>query len=91
MTGLSISLFDYHFVDTPQSVTLANGSLSKMAGLGNTHLSPDIELLFYMFLVFLVICYPLVKSHKPFVVLLVFTLLCAFSESQDEGDDWYGA
>jgi hypothetical protein len=45
MIGSSTSLSDYHFVDTPQSVTLANGSLSKVAGSGTTHLSLDIELL----------------------------------------------
>jgi hypothetical protein len=45
MTGLSTSLSNYHHVATPKSVTLANGSLSKVVGSGTTHLSPDIELL----------------------------------------------
>jgi hypothetical protein len=45
MTGSSTSLSDYHFVDTPQSVTLANSFLSQVAGSGTTHLSSDIELL----------------------------------------------
>jgi hypothetical protein len=31
MTGLSTSLSDYHSVDTPHSVTFANGSLSHVA------------------------------------------------------------
>ena len=44
MTGLSTSLFDYHPVVSPRSVTLANGSLCKVVGLGTTHLSPNIEL-----------------------------------------------
>jgi len=45
MTGSSHTLSDYHPVDSPQSVTLANGSLAKVEGSGNTHLSPDLELL----------------------------------------------
>jgi hypothetical protein len=45
MTGSATSLFDYHLVDTPHSVTLANGSLSTVAGSGHTHLCPDIKLL----------------------------------------------
>jgi transposase InsO family protein len=45
MTGSSSSLFNYHPIDTPHSVTLANGSRSNVAGSGHTHLSPDIELL----------------------------------------------
>jgi hypothetical protein len=44
MTGSSTSLSNYHPVATPKSVTLANGSLSKVVGSGTTHLSPDIEL-----------------------------------------------
>jgi hypothetical protein len=45
MTGSATSLSDYHLVDTPHNVTLANGSLSTVAGSGHTHLSPDIKLL----------------------------------------------
>jgi hypothetical protein len=45
MTGSSTSLSNYHPVASPRSVTLANGSLSKVVGLGTTHLSPNIELL----------------------------------------------
>jgi hypothetical protein len=37
-----------HPLDTPQSVTLATGSLSRVAGSGTTHLSPDIELFFVL-------------------------------------------
>lgn len=48
MTGSSTSLSDYHFIDTPRSVTLANGSLSRMASSGTTHLSLDIKLLFVL-------------------------------------------
>jgi hypothetical protein len=48
MVGSSTSLSYYHSVDTPRSVTLANGSLSQVAGSGTTHLSPDIELLFVL-------------------------------------------
>jgi hypothetical protein len=46
--GSSTSLFDYHLVDTPHNVTLANGSLSTVAGSGHTHLCPDIKLLFVL-------------------------------------------
>jgi hypothetical protein len=45
MTGSSTSLSDYHLVDTPHSVTLANGFLSTIVGFGHTHLSLDIKLL----------------------------------------------
>jgi hypothetical protein len=45
MTSSSTSLSDYHPIASPRSVTLANGSLSKVVGSGTTHLSPDIELL----------------------------------------------
>jgi hypothetical protein len=45
MTGSATSLSDYHLVDTPHNVTLANGSLSTVASFGHTHLSPDIKLL----------------------------------------------
>jgi hypothetical protein len=45
MTGSATSLSDYHLVDTPHNVTLANGSLSIVAGSNYTHLSPDIKLL----------------------------------------------
>ena len=38
MTSLSTSLSNYHFVDTPHSVTLVNGSLSKVANSGNASL-----------------------------------------------------
>jgi hypothetical protein len=66
MIGSSTSLSDYHHVDTLRSVTLANGSLSRVASSGNKHMSPNLELLsIYMFLVFLLICYPLVKLPKP--------------------------
>jgi hypothetical protein len=44
MIGSSTYLSDYHLADTPHSVTLANGSLSTVAGFGQTHLNPDIEL-----------------------------------------------
>jgi ribosomal protein L24E len=47
MTSSSTSLSDYCHVDTPHNVTLANGSLSTVAGSGHTHLSPDIELFFF--------------------------------------------
>jgi hypothetical protein len=42
MTGSSTSPSNYHLVDTPYSVTLANDSLSKVARSCNTHPSPDI-------------------------------------------------
>ena len=45
MTGSSTFLSDYHPIASPRSVTLANGSLSKVVGSGTTYLSPDIELL----------------------------------------------
>ena len=45
MTGSATSLSDYRLVDTPHNVTLANGSLSTVAGSGHTYLSPDIKLL----------------------------------------------
>jgi hypothetical protein len=45
MTGTSTSPSDYHPVDSAHTVTLANGSLSTMAGSGHTHVSLDIELL----------------------------------------------
>jgi hypothetical protein len=45
MIGLSYSLSNYHPIDTPHNVTLANGSHSNVADSGHTHLSPDIELL----------------------------------------------
>jgi hypothetical protein len=45
MTGSSTSLYDYHHVATPKSVTLADSSLSKVVGLGITHMSSDIALL----------------------------------------------
>ena len=45
MVVSSTSLSDYHLVDTTHSVTLANDSLSTVAGSSHTHLSPDIELL----------------------------------------------
>jgi hypothetical protein len=45
MTGSATSLSDYHLVDTPHNVTLANGFLSTVAGSGHTHLNPDIKLL----------------------------------------------
>jgi hypothetical protein len=48
MTGSSTSLSDYRSIDTPRSVTLANGSLSQVASSGTTHLSSDIELLFVL-------------------------------------------
>ena len=48
MTSSSISLSDYHHVDTPHSVTLAYGSLSTIAGSGHTHFSLDIELFFVL-------------------------------------------
>jgi hypothetical protein len=48
MTSSSTSLSDYHPIDTPHSVTLANGSHSNVAGSSHTHLSPDIELLFVL-------------------------------------------
>jgi hypothetical protein len=48
MTGSSTSLSDYHPVDTPHSVTLANGFLSTVAGFGHIHLSLDIKLLFVL-------------------------------------------
>jgi hypothetical protein len=34
--GLATFLSDYHLVDTPHNVTLANGSLSTVAGSGHT-------------------------------------------------------
>jgi hypothetical protein len=48
MTSFFTSLFDYHLVDTPHSATLANASLSTVAGSGHTHLSPNIKLLFVL-------------------------------------------
>jgi hypothetical protein len=44
MSGLSTFLSDYHPIVSSRSVTVANGSLSKVVGLGTTHLSPNIEL-----------------------------------------------
>jgi hypothetical protein len=48
MTGSANSLCDYHLIDTPHDVTLANGSLSTVASSDHTHLSPDIKLLFVL-------------------------------------------
>jgi hypothetical protein len=45
MIGTSTSPSDYHPVDSPHIVTLANGSRATMAGSSHTHPSPDIELL----------------------------------------------
>ena len=45
MTSSATSLSDYHLVDTPHNVTLANGSLSIVAGSSHTQLSSDIKLL----------------------------------------------
>lgn len=41
----STSLSNYHPANTPQSITQANGSLSKVVDSISTHLSYDIELL----------------------------------------------
>ena len=79
MTSPSTSLYNYHPIAAPKSVTLANGSLPEVVGSGTTHLSPNVELLSILHVpVFLLICYLLVKLSKPLIVLLVFTLLCVF-------------
>jgi hypothetical protein len=79
MTGSSSSLFNYHPIDTPHSVTLANGSRSNVAGSGHTHLSPDIELLFVLHVPgFPFNLLSIRKLSKPLIVLLVFILPYAF-------------
>jgi hypothetical protein len=45
MTCSSTTLSDYHPVQTSQSITLPNGSLAKIVGRENTHLTSDLDLL----------------------------------------------
>ena len=48
MTSSAASLSNYHLIDIPNNVTLANSFLFTVAGSGHTHLSPDIKLLFVL-------------------------------------------
>jgi hypothetical protein len=93
MTGSSTSLSDYHLVATPKSVTLANGSLSKVVGSGTTHLSPNIELSSVLHVPgFPFNLLSISKITKALNCSVSFYLsFMYFSGSQDEKDDWYGA
>jgi hypothetical protein len=71
---LIITLFFYHKV-----LYFLMGSIAKIAGMRNTHPSSSLNYyLFYMFLVFPLIYYPLAKLLKLFNVALVSILLCVY-------------
>ena len=91
MIGSSTSLFDYHLVDTPHNVTLANGSLSTAAGSGHTHLSPDIKLFVLHVPGFSFNLLSISKITEALNCFVSFTFFVHFSGSQDAEDDWFGA
>jgi hypothetical protein len=81
MTGLATFLSDYHLVDTPNNVILANGFLSTVAGFGHTHLSLDIKLLSVLHIfgfTFNLLLISKITNALNCSVSFYPTLLCAF-------------
>lgn len=50
MIGSSSTLSDHHLAKSSYCVTLANGFLTKVEDLGTTQLSPDMHLLFVLYI-----------------------------------------